>query len=371
MRRVTLILVVLGLGGSLEAQDEISLIRDAHKNSREAIDTIHAGWETTDSENKPKQGVALTTKTIVEWWQDRASIKCKIEISRFDQDSDPIPGKKVNSVSTTEYVVKDGQATALLEDLDPKGFPRRTASIRFHKASDALLHDLWTHSLFLLSGSPRVALDELLQRPSAVKSILKYDQKGNSLYRLRIAASKPLDGYEFDVVVDPKHNFLVKSNSPVSDSKKVTFRLESEVQSFKERAPGIFFPEHVETKRFLIDPKTSESSLWSVSQTHFTSVIINKPIDAAVFELAIPISTAVTDRRDNSSYVQGAEGKPMGAVGPAPTEIVQAQKPTYLEEPSKWWNYLLVLVCVLSVTTFVFILAVFFKRRRAARAKPE
>ncbi len=140
---------------------------------------------------------------------------------------------------------------------------------------------------------------------------------------------------------DPAANFMVRKIERASDSSD-GYSSSSEVTSFKEFAPGVFFPERVVVKRHQ-GGKDEADEVFS-----FSEVSVNKPIPDSVFDQKYRPGITVTDRVEGKKYKINAEAKPVGAKSPIlvaaplpvdPTVVTQTPQTVTQDEPARsgWW----------------------------------
>jgi hypothetical protein len=200
--------------------------------------------------------------------------------------------------------------------------------------------DVWHLSLIVVLANPRSTLADLLDRPNCVRRVERVAINGQGYYKVVLKAPPPVDGYQYTILVDPRHNFLVKEYYPTTNSPKEVLRFEKRVLAFQECAEGIFFPKEVESLVYAV--KSPEKTPVMVSRVRFHRVVVNEVIDPSTFDLEFTPGTPVVDERDQTTYVVGKGGKPVGEVRPAPVRKSTLAQPTYAEPPRRrWWPFAL------------------------------
>lgn len=372
---VALIYSLFAVPDSVSAQEiSIPLIQEGSLNSRASIRSIHARYEIKQEvvfkhPNLPKSRPLISK---VEWWQDGNSIRWVEETTTyFSKDQLAAKGshrsKDENEVTQIECVASNGEMTVITRKRRTDGSTEKSAQRNFHKAEHPLRNDLWSLSLFDLLSTPRKNLSELLKLPGAVKSAETRLIGRRRYYRLIVSAPPPQGNYEYEILIDPNCNFLVKSFTPRESNRTVntTARFEKEALSFREYESGIYFPHELETRLYLInqvEPKTEH--LWKVSRVRFHSIEINKPINPKIFQLVPKDGTPVVDYRDKSSYLAGPNGMPRGEVGPAPESAPTPTVPTYKEGPR--FNWVLSGVIITSILALLILTVLVMRRRRTS-----
>lgn len=145
--------------------------------------------------------------------------------------------------------------------------------------------DVWMFGLLTFAGPDNTLLsfEALLNRPHKIGTVRRESKEGTEL--IYVSLEHELSCLEF--WFDPQVDFLVRKHVVIA--KLQSIRSELEVMRFKEAAPGVFFPERVETRN-------SYGSQPLPSQTvDFLDIRVNRPIPANVFQFRFPSGTEVTD----------------------------------------------------------------------------
>jgi hypothetical protein len=205
----------------------------------------------------------------------------------------------------------------------------------------------WSYGLLTFYGRTtfRVTLTELLADVHRVHSVARVEVDGRALVYLDVSH----DRARYEMWFDPDVNYLVR---------KMTFRLagsgaegqrsEFAVSSFKEPAPGIFFPERVEAISY------KEGKRKSSSVAKFSGIQINRPLPQGIFDLKFPPGIFVSDivqgtvsKSDENGQptlpALDKEGKPLrlatGAIVPSADSEDSGNRVTQ-EEPRPWTRWL-------------------------------
>ena len=323
-------------------EDLIPVIREQNRNSRELIRTIYADYDVV-SDFIPR-GIIPFGQFRVQWWQDGDLIRYKLVrkhryMANSTKSAEPASPTKVVTLQD-DFLIKDGDMLSLRRR---PGSESGDATFRPIPGKPQTPHDVWFESLFTLVRNERTGLPQLLEAPKRVKVLEVVRRKEQVYYKLIFDCSDAREKRELEVEVDPRRNYLVTHSVHSASSGKGTDKRETTVLAFREIAPGIQFPMHVEARVYSFELDDQKGNLLAVTETKFHSVVINQPIDPKHFELEIPPRSAVVDYRDNSSYVVGPDGQPKGKVWVVPKPIETEADPTYRERsptvpPRLWWT---------------------------------
>ena len=361
----TLVCVAAAPVASGQQADDITLLREGNRGSRDAIRTLHAQFRTETRIVLAGAPVSPPQTVSVEWWQDGEQIRWQEQTTVSSRGSN----NKTGPVTVImDRAVRDGKLTVLEHQDRPGSPPYRGALVADFDPAEPTLGNLWKLGLFLISSRPRITLPELLQRHDCIKNLAKEDLGGRQVYKLDLAL--PLkDPEECQVWVDPAHNFLVQKIAFKGLPEGTRLREEKEVLSFRECEPGVYFPQEVETRTYAIADDKSQQ-LYAIGHTHFESVVVNKALDAKIFDLAIPPGTPTINRQEGTSFVMGDNGTPRGPISPAPA-ITPPPSPQLTPEQHLVTGPRLVVSIAVSLTLGLLVtLFLYWRRRRLRAASP-
>ena len=351
----------------------IALIRQGNQNSRAAIRSIHARYETTqtfvilDPSGKTREPII----TKVEWWQDGDRVRWTQEITKpLTEDEIParirgaMRGKRAVVVMKRDCAIVDGEVHIINSTYRPDGPYSEDADIRTYSRGEMLGSDLWRNALFIVLDKPRSGLYDLLSNPSCVRKLENTSEGRETSYHLVIQAPKPREDYELELTVEPSKNYLVSSWKANTADPKATLRWDDKVLTFRELAPGIFFPVEVESRSYAIKHDRPDI-LFQISRSKYTLLEINQESTSYPFHLPIPAGMQVVDYRNGTAYIATKDGKPT-VIGPAPKEMPAAQVPTY-DEPQQ--SPLLVPIAAACVVSALLLAGgIYYSRRKRAQA---
>lgn len=163
--------------------------------------------------------------------------------------------------------------------------------------------DVWTYGLLTFFGREkfRVSFDELLTQPHEIHSVKRVQEDGRELVYVDLSHGRARLGIWFDQQV----NHLVrKMQIETIGAKDEKLRSVQNVVSFKEAAPGIYFPERVETR-----DKTGNRAAASMSVT-FSNIHINEPLPPDIFKLKFPSGVFVSDLIQGKILKTNSKGEP-------------------------------------------------------------
>lgn len=206
--------------------------------------------------------------------------------------------------------------------------------------------DAWSYGLLTFYGRDRfrVSLTELLSQPHKLHAVRMVEENGQQLAYLDLTH----DRARLEIWFDPQVNYLarkVRLHSGKSGSEKVT---EQFISQFKEAAPGIFFPERIESNT--VQDGAKKASWHAV----FSNIQINKPVPADIFNLRFPPGILVSDLIRGKMLQTDANGEPtLPATNQQGKELSLAQAPPFSitqdrgegpsvtkEEPRSWTRWL-------------------------------
>ncbi len=351
-------MAVLGVGifvsACLTGQDQghdqlIASIKDRHGNSKQLIKSIVAEYEVSDWFGP---GKAPNSRRRLSWYQDGDLVRCKSQTTLFDAlaPKDKLGGTTKPMLLQEDFLLKNGELKSLRrQGSSPKG----SASFRPFQPKQELVQNLWADALFVLFKKKGVTLLELLEDATKIRSLETLRDGQHVLYRLTVDVSDSGSKQQLVIDVDRRHNYLVTRLAEEDlPAEKGSIRSEIKALTFREVAPGIYFPMKLERRAYSLGPDNKQNLL-STIEVRFETVTVNETIDPDRFELTLPPGTSVVDYRDNTSYLIGPDGRPTDKVNVVPKPIQKVVQPTYKEEPSKISPFLWGAVFFLACAAFV------------------
>lgn len=330
VRVMVALLICQGLASRLRAQSPIDRIRAANAGSQAAVSTILVRLEAKRQfpADSPFPNAQPNVPFQIEYWRsgDRERI---LELSGPYGVRDIIRNPGIHRLST--FIAAQG---AIL--------PTAVVTRSDDAAVDVRPWNLGLMHLPECSKSLSELLDTVVAKVPEKRAI-----NGHQCDYLDLKDEK---GRRFEVWADPSANYLVRKvvASFVRGSGKVVE--EGEVESFREIAPGVFFP--VRMSRTL-----SINGPWLLKQDcTVTQIDMKSRFDSGVFIPKYPSGTRVTDHVDNKTYIVDAKGKPehVGAFDPAAfAGSFDSREPAPAPTPSdaddrRWpWHRVLLYICVI------------------------
>ncbi len=321
-----------------------ALCRNGHMQAREAIRSLQCRCEIevpAGREQSPYDGRETerpAKRVVIQWWQSEDVIRSRVEYGD-------------NSLSI-DVLWKGG----VLKTLRRQGV--RPADSRFSGQIDGekaleIMESPWRLALFGWPDKSPLKFDS-----PTLKSIEPGEFKGAKCYR----AVSDWGSGGGEVWFDIRHNFLVRRRVtyPVATDRQSS--ISSEVLSFREGSPGVFFPESVERK------STSGGKTTLQDRVNFKDVKINTPIDPSVFQLAFPAGVKVADTVKGVVYTTGPAEEPSGPTEPIPPprDFSKVEYPTGMGGAWTVDRYAILAACVAGVAVVAAV--VWFRSRKARNA---
>ncbi|MEX2175706.1 MAG: hypothetical protein WD872_15180 [Pirellulaceae bacterium] len=155
-----------------------------------------------------------------------------------------------------------------------------------------------------------MTLNELLNRSHELQEVRRATQNGQEFIVVHFSLElHPGETGNFEVWFDPQVNYLackLIGTSTGSAAKPVNRRKESRVLSFREVAPTVYFPEHVESHSY------KAGQLVGHEIVRFSDVRVNEPLPPDIFKIAIPPGVHVLDSIADLEYRTNANGQQIG-----------------------------------------------------------
>lgn len=180
-------------------------------------------------------------------------------------------------------------------------------------------HDAWFLGLLSFPGPDGTALplDDLLQKPHKLRKVSRETKDGRQFIIVAFS-NEPLPNKvgDFEVWFDPQANYLackLVGTSTRQSPKLSKSSREAEILRFKEAAPGIYFPEHVQARY-------SRDGREFTEVVKFSDIRINQPLPADSFQPPpVPAGAMVFDEIQGKAYKADARGNPVGPSAPLAT----------------------------------------------------
>jgi hypothetical protein len=277
-----IVATVVGAHG-VRAQGTAEIVEEVRSRHQAGIEAIHTlSCKLTVKEEHPDGRV--TVNGTREYWRAGSAVRAKW------RDGDHrleclIKDERVVSVSRT-----DGKAAI-------------TGSIGRDEGSPLGIADPWHNAMFTFFGEsagriPRPMPFEGLLAASKVRKAERVGDGKSEAIVAELAIGPSTRQYWFD----PGRNYLINKVVSTYGSSTTT----SEVVSFKEAVPGVFFPESVMTKSMV------GGIVKSTRTATFSDIRINAPIPDDMFVLNFPPKTEVHDLIQGKKFTADAAGRLSG-----------------------------------------------------------
>jgi hypothetical protein len=352
-QRTIAILIVLGIafysGGAApkSAEPLLDFIRNAHRAALERIQTLEC--DVSAESGRDKLEVFATGHYCRSG--DLVRIRQRQKFSNHEASSDVL---YKNSVSIhLERMVGPRPA-----GVDPAYAGRRS------QREAVFGCDVWRWMLFDFPSAEmrHMTLDEFIDYVVEPPRAERVTENGHEFIHLHGLMPRTERGQtHVEAWFDPSVNYLVRKQ--VQWCVNPDGRMETEIVDFVEPSPGIFIP----AARVL---RVQQENL-TVKMT-LTSVHVNEPIAADVFELRIPPGTLMRDHIESCEYRIGPDGQPAGPIKHVQREATLAQakldSPAGAQSPSlpssktPWPSLVIGIASLGAVTVALWILV--SRRRR-------
>jgi hypothetical protein len=193
-------------------------------------------------------------------------------------------------------------------------------------------------ALFTLAAPDRrfLTLDQLLNGPHKLRHVKRMVVEGQEFAVVAHAIELMPDQFgDFEVWFDPRANYLA---CKLIGTFPGLVQRESKVIRFREAAPAVYFPEHVETRFHTKEKLTNHQII------HFSNIRVNQPLPPRIFELVIPPGAQVLDSIQDKEYRLDANNKQVGAARalvkfpPLPAGTTRPTETTV--EPKPWTHWI-------------------------------
>jgi hypothetical protein len=311
-RLISTTCVLLLPSRSLLAEEQLDLLRAAHRSARESIRTISASVRSEAS--SPNIPVIQAV-----YWRSLNTARIQMSLSSGD---------------IVDVLVKDSEIRQVGSSKDQAGRQHYMAR-RAARSGNTGPCDAWGEMLidFYTPDGKQVDFDRFLglaKRPPQVRGS-----------RISMSIDRPARGDEvhYTLWLDPSRNYLVRKIEMVFGDSGSHF--EAENVEFIESQPGIFIPTRCVRK-------TWGKHGYSESVTSLSDVRVNEPIPDRIFRLpAIPSGTSLDDEVRGTKYRINSQWQRISKVEPRVTLVVAAPAVEVQEEyhtpstseprsPSRW-----------------------------------
>lgn len=315
-------------GQAAPADDDLEMLRAAHRHARQSIRTFSA---TVIAEHlSPKRAVIVRGA----YWRSLDTVRVQCNFAN----------------SSTDFLSKDSEIRRVFTYRDKPGRTDfRTG--RFAKSNVLGLCDVWSQMLIEFFGHDggQYDFDRFLNFAKDTPRLTRARLHGIDCARLKMSIPNGEHELHFVIWHDVARNYLVrKIETTFSQSSD---QLEAENVEFDEPSPGIFIPVRC-VRKATTNGRTSESV------TTLSDVKVNEPIAPSVFQLpAISSGTMLDDHVSGTIYPVDGQWRKIGPEKPLVTvklALPTDEEPTYYspssrEPRSPWWWVILASLALLAV----------------------
>ena len=320
-RIVAALVFILGTTPCAFSDAQSDAIREVIARHRAAIESIHTLYCMHWGKHEYADGRVSATPTS-EYWRKGETVRCKWRTND----------------SWCDVLIKDQKVISLCKG---KANPKPVIAIRPFEGSALGMADPWYNALFLFYGEASqegrpvwpVPFESLFER-YGLKRIEKVASGEGETVVARLKIGKSERSYWFS----PRHNFLIKKVEAKADGRSTI----CEVPSFKEVAPGVFFPELKVSKSYDVDGKLDRTT------ATFADIRANMPLANEIFALNLSPHTEVHDFIQGKKFGTDATGRVTGAGVdlPTPPPLSASGKPIVSRtetksEPGSWIDWIL------------------------------
>lgn len=320
MRKRSALLVILAIlhPAARGAETDEDVLQEALLKHRAALDAIQTLTCTLVVHDESTSGNVL--KTGCQYWRR----------------GDMIRAKWRKEGVATEILIREMRVVRLGTAIGPDGLAKPMVGIEHDRGIALGLADPWITGLFCFLGEAGgsiepMSFEQLATRFRARKTV-KIHEGGQNAIIVELLVGNSTREYSFDA----RHNYLV--SKVISTFPKGSAI--SEVKSFYEGSPGVFFPKEVLVKTFV------DGHVQATRTATFSDIKINTAIPDQVFQVELPGNAEVHDLIAGKKYITDATGRPAGprtdlGLPPPPGKgPVQARAPT-TSEPIQWTTWVL------------------------------
>lgn len=252
-----------------------------------------------------------------------SSLTCNVEVSistpsaqtqkivaEYHRSPDLIRLKYAAHGSNREVLVRDMKETIIVSKDNVTGKAlAKTATIRRYSGGFLGPPDLWPLSLMTVQG-PEVGtlatFDELLTKPHKIRKVSRVGEGDQAVICVELTHRSA----DLLISFSARHNYLisrVEASAGAAYGESGPVRVESEVLSFKEAAPSLYFPERVQSQVF------RSGKLMMTRLTVVSNIRVNTPLSPARAAL-LPPNSRVFDEIEEKEYDTDGSGNPKGPV---------------------------------------------------------
>ncbi|MFO0807865.1 MAG: hypothetical protein U0746_04510 [Gemmataceae bacterium] len=294
--------------------DDLKEACAAFRQVRDSIQSLHlfVDMDVTPSEMATKlKLLSGPQRYTVEWWLTPDSARWS----------------EVHGKHAVDQAWSDKELRSLARD---QVAPQRTHSYGSVQSMPKLNSGTnpWRNALWRLPNL-LLTLDEACAAEGASTSTTWEESDGDRMLHVKLNYRREA---EVEVWLSSRRNFV-----PV----RQTYRhLEQKVASddtvvrFREWQPGVFFPEHTETRRFV-----GFDRLLMTEQTKFRVLEMNAALPAKKFELPFPPNITVVDKVRGQQYRTGPDGKPTATAPPTPPAVPEPDGEEVVPVRTATWTY--------------------------------
>lgn len=336
---------------SAEDRNLLEFVREAHRASRESIQTYSCRVEFTIIITSERLGSPVTQSCSSQYW-------CSPTVMRANVSD------------------KSEEGDYLWENFICKGVIRRSiqgqTGVQASRASYTTRHtmrcDPADRGLLVLNvpnTTDSIPFEQLVEKATRLKKIERKSVHGKEMIVVQLFFDRSGDvnrAWNIEIYFDPGVNYLIRK-VVYSVASKGGYIREEEVQNFKEFGSGVFFPEQA------VGRSENQGKQYSTNTSKLTDIKVNQPLPRDIFRFRYPQGVFMADKIRGCEYRIDAEGNPIskevpfGRGDPPPIKEGDAQSAgtETQEEPrpaSRW---------ILPISLGILIVggvAAFLRRRR-------
>jgi hypothetical protein len=245
-----------------------------------------------------------------EWWQDGRNVRYSTH-----SGENPKPGESPTLLhQEREGLVTEGGVKSTLTDVHGSGKSeqRTTMGTLDDPTFVPEFRNPWGMGLFYCFNQANNYYDKMFtERRSECRDLVVTTDHG-----LPMVAFTDSHGTRFESSFDPSVNYLVRRRCMYwagQDKHKRERLYEDEVKEFMEVAPGVYFPVHIETRRY------RNGKLCMAGDSKIDVLMVNGAVPGDKLQLDFPVGARVLDHKDQVAYTVGPNGervkvRPLGSV---------------------------------------------------------
>lgn len=287
-----------------------SLLEEVRHGNQAALQSIHTFYCRIAVAYEPK---AQVPPPAGEYWRSLDTVRVRWHLGN----------------QKFESILKDSRVWTL-------GGADNAAAVGRYDGSPLGMCDAWRLGLFTLPAHEKIAVatfNELLDQPHELQGVERRTENGAEFVVIKISHARARQELWFERGV----NFLIRKDVATWPTGQ---RSESEVMRFTEVAPGVFFPEEVETRSFSADGK-----LLRTQRNLFSNFRVNQPLPPESFRVRFSPGTELQDLIAGKRYKVDENGTPIGSPSDlpqvAPLSAGVTPRTETREEPRPWTRWIL------------------------------